>query len=213
MSIPSDPGSGRPDFQPAAPPQAPATPPFVGAQPVPPVDAQPPPAAARDVSGAIPERFVAAPKRPSSATAASVLAIVGGCLWLLFGLLMLFRSRAAFTSTVLSPTSQAGVVVMLSSFTILAAAIMVLVAGITHLKGRGHVVLTIGVVLQLLLLVLFILVSVRFSGQSFPPVLIPLAIGMGLAIVTLIMTYTSSARAWRRNRRGQGAPPPHGVVL
>ncbi|RRD03108.1 hypothetical protein EII34_15445 [Arachnia propionica] len=208
MTIPPDPGSGRPDFQPATPPQASAPPPFVGAQPIPPVGPQPPWPQPGMYPGTIPTGFVAAPERPGSATAASVLGIIGGSLGLPFGLLMLFGSSAAFTGSG-RIEAEAGVAVMLYSLITLAAAIMLLVTGITYLKGRGHVVLTIGAALQLLL-VLFMIVALLYSGPTPPPLVLMMLIGMGLAISTLITTHTSSARVWRRNMRTQGA---HGVVL
>lgn len=210
MSIPPDQGSGRPDFQPATPPQAPATPPFVAPQSVPAVHTQPPWPQPGMYPRPFPAQSIAAPQRPGSATAASVLGIVGGSLGLAFGIMMTFGSSALFAKGGRFD-AQAGVMLMLYGLITLAAAIMLLVAGITHLKGQGHVVLTVGAAMQLLL-VLFMMVGMLYSGDLIPPFLIMLLIGLGLGISTLVLTYSSSTRAWRQRRREQRAVPPHAMV-
>lgn len=197
MSIPPDPDSGRPDFQPATPPQAPATPPFVEAQPPPSVDVPPPWLQPGMYPGVFPAPLVAAPQRPSSATAASVLGIVGGSLGLLFGIMMMLGGSAMLTSSAGDIDTPVGATLIVFGLVIMAAAVMLLVSGITHLKGRGHVVLTVGAALQLLL-ALFTGAGALSSRGTASPLLLMALVGVALAISTLILTYTSSARAWRQ---------------
>lgn len=215
MTFPPERDSGRPDFQPATPPQAPATPPqtspnppFVGAEPVPSGASQsswPPPGM---YPMAFPVQVATGPQRPSSATAASVLGIVGGSLGLLFGIMMMLGGSAILTSSAGDIDTPVGATLVVFGLVIMAAAVMLLVAGITHLKGRGHVVLTVGAALQLLLALLTGAGALSSKGSASPLLLMAL-VGVALAISTLILTHTSSARAWRQWQKRQGTQPPH----
>lgn len=217
MTFPPERDSGRPDFQPATPPQTSATPPqtspnppFVGAEPVPNGASQsswPPPGM---YPMAFPVQVATGPQRPGSATAASVLGIIGGSLGLPFGILMMFGSSIIVTDA-RHMELHTGVLLILYSLATVAAAIMLLVAGITHLKGQGHVVLTVGAALQVLL-VLIVIGGSLFNRNPVPPVVLIMLIGLGLGVSTLILTHTSAAREWRRRKKEQGARPPHAVV-
>ena len=158
------------------------------------------------------------PRRPGSATGASVLGIVSGSLGIILGftsiaLLGVLQSAAnIFPNLGLLTTIN-----YIQAFGTFITAVALLVSGIMFLKGKGHQILFIGACVQAGLTLMSFIVRLfmpellgvkQMPSQISPTVnsalaigpyeIFVLLIGIGLAGFTMYLMFTPAARQWKQ---------------